>query len=278
MDISTVFGLAIGVGAVIVSFIMEGGSVPSLLHPSALLLVVGGTLGATIVCFPLKESLLSFKRLRIALVDSLKRDNLDGLALIEQFAEYTLVARRNGLLALQNDIPAIKDRFLRRGFELVIDGVDPDTIRSILETELEFMEQRHRTASNVFETAGGYAPTMGIIGTVMGLVQVLRRLDDPSHLGPAIATAFMATFYGIATANLFWLPIAAKLKSKSEREITLRRMMITALLSIQAGDSSRVMREKLEAFLGIRGLEDEGETKSAPEIWATEIESEAGDI
>lgn len=264
MDISTITGLLAGVGAVLVAFVMEGGSIASLLHLSALLLVVGGTVGATIVCFPLRESLLSVKRLRIALMDSTKQSTLNGNALIEQFVGYTMVARRNGLLALQGELPNIGDKFLRRGFELVIDGVDPDTIKHILQTEIEFMERRHRIASNVFETAGGYAPTMGIIGTVMGLVNVLGRLEDPSHLGPAIATAFMATFYGIATANLFWLPIAAKLRSKSEQEMTLRRMMVEALLSIQAGDSSRVMREKLEVFLGTREskYDDEGHAAS----------------
>lgn len=163
-------------------------------------------------------------------------------------------ARRGGVLSLEEEAQAINDPFLKKGILLVVDGTDPELVRNVLDIDLAMTEKRHSSNYSALEAMGGYAPTMGIIGTVMGLVNVLAHLEDPSKLGSAIAVAFIATFYGVASANLLWLPLASKLKKRSEDEMVLRQMMLTGILSIQAGDSPRVVEDKLKSFLGKAAL------------------------
>lgn len=244
MDVTTGVGLILAVAALIVSVSMEGGTLQSLLNPSALVIILGGTFGATIMSFSLRE----LARVPHLLGQAFLSRDPPMTEVIDTLVGYAEKARREGLLVLQEYIHEGDDPFLVRGLNLVIDGADPEMVRSILETELTVQEKEYQTEAGIFETAGGYAPTMGIIGTVMGLVHVLGNLEDTSRLGPAIAVAFLATFYGIASANLIWLPIAAKLKLRARKMVAQKELMLEGILSIQAGENPRMVREKLEVF------------------------------
>lgn len=241
----TMIGLVIAFGALLGALLLEGGSPAELWGPSALLIVMGGVIGALVISFPLDQ------------VKQLPK--LIGLAFGKQETHYdetisTVIsmsekARREGVLALEPDLANIKDLFLRRAFNLVIDGTDPEMLKNVLETEITFVEERHEAGAAMFEAAGGFAPTMGIIGTVMGLVKVLGNLSDTASLAKNISVAFIATLYGVGTANLFWLPIAAKLKAKNKAEILGMELALEGALSVQAGENPNVLEQKLHAFL-----------------------------
>lgn len=245
MDFGTIVGLIVAAGAIVTALILDGGHLSSLWSESAFILVVGGTIGATTISFPLED----IKTIPKLIVKAFTGSKVDGTKSIDTIVTLVEKARREGLLTLQNETAKIDDAFLVRGIELVVDGTDPHAVRSILETDISFMEKRHKCGFGILETAGGYAPTIGIIGTVLGLVEVLGNLSNPDTLGPAIAVAFLATFYGISTANLFWLPLSGKLKARSADEVLLREMVLEGVLSLQAGESPRIVREKLEVFL-----------------------------
>lgn len=221
--------------------------------PSAALIVFGGTIGVTVISFSLTEIKNIPNLIKIALFPK-QQEPSQIIDLIVGLADE---ARREGLLYLENRLDDINDQFLRKGVQLVVDGTDPELVRSIMEVELYAIEERHHVGSSIFEAAGGYAPTMGIIGTVMGLVHVLGNMSDPNSLGPAIAVAFMATLYGIGSANILYLPLASKLSNLSKKEINLRMLMIEGIVSLQAGYNPILIRERLSAFLNptTRGAE-----------------------
>lgn len=254
MDIMTPAGLFFAAACLIVGFLLEGGHVSALLAPSAFLIVVGGTLGATAVAFSTAEVLMVPTLIKTAITKKLP-DFSETIGLIVGLSEK---ARREGLLYLDSQLDTIKDPFLRKAMQLVVDGTDPEMVRSILETEVYASYERHQVGVHIFESAGGYAPTMGIIGTVMGLVHVLGNLSDPDSLGPAIAMAFIATLYGVGSANIFWLPIGGKLKNLSKKELVLREMMIEGILALQAGYNPVIIRERLNAF--IKPVQNKGRT------------------
>lgn len=245
MDFMTIVGLVVGIGALLVSVVLEGGHIASLVSPTAFLIVIGGTVGATAVCYTLDELKAVPALLKIAFKEQ-KYDSAEFIYSLVRFAEK---ARREGLLALEDEIAEVEDKFLKKGMQLVIDGTDAELVRSILDTELAFIQQRHNKGASIFETAGGFAPTMGIIGTVMGLVHVLGNLTDTESLGPSIAVAFIATLYGVGSANLFFLPIANKLKNRSAHQLLIHEVTLEGILSVQAGDNPRIVEEKLLAFL-----------------------------
>ncbi|MDP9729204.1 flagellar motor protein [Alicyclobacillus tolerans] len=245
MDIATLAGIIIAVVGLVGGFMLDGGSFTALLQPNAALIVFGGTLGATLTSSSLKTFLRIGKYLKIAFLSK----KIDYLDVIEQLVNLATIARREGILALEDRVESFPDQFLRDGIRLVVDGVDPELVKNMMETELSYVEQRHEIGAKMFEAAGGFAPTMGIIGTVMGLIHVLGSLQDVSKLGPQIATAFTATLYGVASANVFWLPIANKLKHRNEDEILLREIMMEGVLSIQAGENPTILGQKLKAFL-----------------------------
>jgi chemotaxis protein MotA len=167
--------------------------------------------------------------------------------MLVKFAER---ARREVLLSLQGDVEAVEDPFIRHGLQMVIDGLEPDTVEEILEIEIESMQARHMKGIDMFAKMGGYSPTFGVLGTVMGLVSVLSNLSDPSGLGESIATAFIATLFGVGAANILWLPISANLKGKDAAEVAERRLALDAVLAIQAGDNPRIVAQKLRAHAG----------------------------
>jgi chemotaxis protein MotA len=268
LDFATILGLVIAVAALVVSAWI--GNVDARIifaRYEAFLLVFGGTVGATMVSFPMRVFLRGLgEGLRTAFVEPVYHER-DVIATLVSFAEK---ARREGLLALENEAAALEDDFMRKGIQLVIDGRDTDIIRKILETEVLFVQERNAKAEAVFMTMGGYSPTLGIIGTVLGLIAMLKQLGSLSgtgnvaaQLGIATAQAFVATFFGIALANLLWLPLASKIKERAGQQLLMREIMIEGILSIQAGDNPRLLEEKLHAFLDPSERETEVEAGGA---------------
>ncbi|HVJ47581.1 flagellar motor protein [Desulfitobacterium sp.] len=246
MDLSTTLGMIIGIGFLVAGFLTEGGSLGSLFQLSAAMIVFGGTIGAVITSFPLAELKKVPQWFKIAFTDK-SFGITEAYETLIRFAEK---ARREGLLSLEQELESVDDRFTKQGMQLVIDGTDPEITREILESNITVMEKRHKSGISVFEAAGGYAPTMGIIGTVMGLVQVLGNMSDPTSLSSSIASAFLATLYGIGSANLVWLPIATKLKQKNKIEVSAMEMVLDGILSIQAGENPSILKEKLKTHMG----------------------------
>jgi len=247
----TIIFLILSFAAMIVAFMLDGGHLAALLSPTAALIVVGGTVFVTGVTIPMDILKTTGKIFIIALGN--RKTNL--IELIRYFRDLSFKARKEGLLALESDMnEAGIDPFIKKGISLAVDGTNPDLIKSILETQIEQISKRHRSQMYIFEAAGGYAPTMGILGTVMGLVHVLANLEHAENLGQQIATAFMATMYGIGTANLLWLPFAGKLKSLDQAEIKEKLMIMEAVLSITSGDNPQVMVQKLKVFLDSEAL------------------------
>ncbi|GAC1323691.1 MAG: flagellar motor protein [Thermoleophilaceae bacterium] len=232
-------------GGLALAAMMEGSQIPAFLNIPAFLIVMGGTFGATLAGSDMQRMKTIPSLYKRAIVGD--RPDLTGqLELLVGFAER---ARREGLLALDDEVTEIEDEFTKKGLQLVVDGTDPELVREILESEIDGMASRHAASVQPFEKAGGFAPTMGIIGTVMGLVHVLENLNAPATLGPAISGAFIATLYGVGAANVVLLPTANKLKGLSSEEIELRTMTLEGIIGIQAGDNPRVVADKLLSFI-----------------------------
>ncbi len=245
MDISLIVGLLVSFGALGVGMIMEGAELFGFIGISPAMIVFGGTLGIILVAHPLAN----VKRIPKLLGIALRGNDEDSNELVTRLVDLAEKARREGLLSLEEEAANMDDPFIKKGLMLVIDGTDPDQVRDILEIEIERMEERHKAGYKIFEDGGGYAPTVGIIGTVLGLVNVLSNLSDPSTIGPAIAVAFLATLYGVGSANLYYLPVGTKLKGKSEEEAMTRTIAVEGILAIQAGENPRIVEERLVGFL-----------------------------
>jgi chemotaxis protein MotA len=256
MKASSIIGLGIAILGLFLGPSMEGSSPMAVINPSAMLIVLCGTLGATII----GANFDAIKGIPKMFGKVFNAPSPDLNALVKELVGYAESARRDGLLALDEQTGSIEDPFTRKGLQLVVDGTDPDLVADILEAENSAMKKRHATGRQPFEKAGGYAPTMGIIGTVFGLIHVLANLDAPETLGPSISSAFVATLIGVASANVFYLPIATKLKQISEEELHARALIVEGILSIQAGDNPRVVQEKLITFVPPALREAEGES------------------
>src|SRR5688572_7676662 len=244
MDKTSLPGLVLGLVALLGGAYMEGTTPDKLMMLPAFIIVIGGTIGAAMVSFPLDVVMAFPKHMKIAFTE-VKHDLTH---VVETLVKLSDRARREGLLALEQEAGNLEP-FTRRGVQMVVDGSDPALVREILEADIDAMRERHKPGAGIFEAMGGYAPTMGIIGTVMGLVHVLENLSEPDKLGPLIASAFLATLYGIFFANALFLPFAAKLKSKSADEAHLKQLVVEGVLAVQSGDNPRVVREKLDAYL-----------------------------
>jgi chemotaxis protein MotA len=245
MKAATAIGIGVAFGSLLLSSMMDGTSPASFINIPALMIIIGGTAGVTLASVGMQ----SMKRVPslYKLVFSAEPPDMRGQ--LDQLVELADKARREGLLALDALLPEIEDDFTRNALQLVVDGTDPDMVHSILEAEVDGMAARHTAAAAPFEKAGGFAPTMGIIGTVLGLVHVLENLAAPSTLGPSISAAFIATLMGVGAANVVFLPIANRLKAISSEEQELRMMTLEGILSIQAGDNPRLVSEKLMSYL-----------------------------
>jgi chemotaxis protein MotA len=246
MDITTLGGIVLAIVAILGGQALEGGHAGSLAQATAAIIVLGGTFGATAVAFPLKDFLRGLKMFGKALKN--QKSDLDKL--MPQIVDLAGVARRDGVLALEQRLASLEDPFLKRAVQFLVDGVDAAVARDALETEIAAEYEEGAVGAKVFESAGGFAPTVGIIGAVLGLIHVMENLSDPSKLGSGIATAFVATVYGVGVANLILLPVATKLKRKLVIERERRTLIAEGVLSIQAGLNPRVLEEKLRSYAG----------------------------
>jgi chemotaxis protein MotA len=257
--VGTILFLIIGLFSLIIAFALEGGELAGLLVGTAGIIVFGGTIGAVGVSFPWHDVKRFPAVLRMAF-----RDYHGGpTEVILYFVDVANIARKQGILALENLTKTQEDLnpLTRVGLQLVADGTEPQLIKEILETYVENRSERHRDGFSMLESAGGFAPTMGIIGTVMGLVHVLSNLSDPGKLGPSIAVAFIATLYGVASANLIWLPLGARLKARDKIEALEGTMITEGIMLIAQGVSPRIVEEKLQAYL------DPAELQKFTQLW-----------
>lgn len=245
-DVASVGGLLIGVGCVLVGQALEGGTLRSVTQLTAAVIVFGGTLGATLISFSRTEVARAFVALRAVFVET--DDNTDSTA--DAIVRCARTARMHGLLALEDDAERLSDPLFQKALRLVVDGTDSRQVREIVEVAIANDEDRERVPSRVFEALGAYAPTFGILGAVLGLIHVMQNLADPVALGSGIATAFVATVYGVGAANLVFLPIAAKLKHRADRRAMRGEMILDGVLAIQEGLSPRLVDERLQAYLG----------------------------
>lgn len=255
INLSTVVGLIIGVGSLVLSGAMElhhlNPDVNAFLKPSALLIIFGGTLGATMV----SVSWHSIKKFPVFLKKSFLEERHEIRELIPQLVSFAEKARREGILSLQDNVEEISETYCRKGLQLIIDGTSPETVAEILEAEIDIMKVRHKEGQEIFMLMGGFSPTMGIVGTVLGLIAALSEAAGGATtevVVAAIATAFIATFYGIGAANLLWLPLQSKLKALSEEESFYRETIMAGVLAIQGGENPRIVEEKLLVFLSDR--------------------------
>jgi chemotaxis protein MotA len=251
---------AIGIGASVVllllAMLMEGGSPASMINIPSGLIVLGGTFGATLA----STSMEQFKAIPSLYKKAISTEPIDFRAEVDRIVQFAEKARREGLLALDAEVGEIDDEFVRKGMQLVVDGTDPELVREILEAELEGMAARHKEAVTPFVQAGGFGPTLGVLGTVMSLVHVLENLDKPETLGHSIAGAFIATLYGVGSANIVYYPVANRLKLLSSQEQMLKTMVIEGVLAVQAGENPRMIADRLMTFIppAERGSERDG--------------------
>jgi chemotaxis protein MotA len=245
MDFISIFGILLAGIAIIGGQILEGGHVGSLLQVTAFVIVIGGTAGAVMLQSTLPTFLRGMHMVKWVFVPP----PLAADALIQSITQWSTTARKGGLLALEPMIDEIADPFVKKGLQMLVDGAEPETLRETLQLEIDAYEEQQREAARVWESAGGYAPTIGILGAVLGLIHVMENLSDPSKLGAGIAVAFVATVYGVGSANLLFLPIANKLKGIIAREITLRHMLVEGLVSVANGENPRLIERKLRGFL-----------------------------
>ena len=245
MDKSSWGGVLIAVGGILTGLMLEGGKLAQIIQPTAAMIVFGGTLGAVLLQFPLSVVLASFKRLGQVFFDA----QVNPQQLIKEIVGYATKARKEGIVSLDRDLENIKEPFLRKSLMLAVDGTEPQELRKMMELELDNQAEHEERIPQVFEAAGGFSPTIGIIGAVLGLIQVMQHLDNIDEVGRGIAVAFVATIYGVGAANLLFLPSAGKLKIRIRSEHQMREMMLEGVISILEGLNPRMVDIKLQGFL-----------------------------
>ena len=246
LDLTSVLGVPVGIGLVLIGQALEGGSLHSLLQATAAVIVFGGTLGAVLLSFSRADVTRAWHSLGSVFFD--RESPADHV--VGTITRLAAKARRDGIMSLDDEVEQIQDPFLRRGLMLAVDGTNPSTLRAMLEAESDSREDLDERPARVFEAAGGYAPTIGILGAVLGLIHVMENLSDPNKLGAGIAVAFVATVYGVGSANLVFLPIGAKLRGKAVQDARHRQMIIEGILAIQEGLNPRLIDQKLRGLLG----------------------------
>lgn len=258
MDLATIIGIIVGFGLVVLSIALGQGAM-FFVSVNSIMIVFGGTIGATLINFPLNEILSVMKVMSKVFATG----SVSYLKTIENLVSLSETARREGILAIERELENIDDAFLKSGIQYAVDGTEPEYIRAIMESELINIEERHKLGQSIFLAMGTYAPALGMIGTLIGLIQMLSQLDDPSQIGAGMATALVTTLYGAVSANLFFLPVAGKLGNRSKEEALQKELVLEGILSIQSGDNPRFVKEKLLTFLSptARKLESESETE-----------------
>jgi len=245
VDKGTVGGVLIAGGGIVAGLLLEGGRIGQILQPTAAIIVFGGTLGAILIQFPLAVVLSAFRRLaRI-----FRTPKLNPVSAIRELCRFADKARRDGIVSLDHDLQAVREPFLRKSLMLAIDGTEPQELRKMMELELDNQAEQEEKIPQVFESAGGFSPTIGIIGAVLGLIQVMQHLDKIDEVGRGIAVAFVATIYGVGAANLFFLPAAGKLRIRIREEQMIREMTLEGVISILEGMNPRMLETKLLGFL-----------------------------
>jgi len=244
MDLATVLGVVSAFSLVLLS-IMTGGGLGAFINLPSIMIVGGGTLGATMVNYPLGDVIGVIK----VGMKVLFSKATSAPELVSNFVEYATRARREGILALESSVEAAGDDFLRKGLQLTVDGLEPQAIEEILQTEIDYVETRHKLGADIFQTMGTFAPALGMIGTLIGLVQMLQSMEDPSAIGPAMAVALITTFYGALAANVLFLPMAGKLRKRSQEEVMVKEMILNGILSIARGDNPRILEQRLHSFI-----------------------------
>ena len=253
MDKITIIGLLLGWGSVMFCVAHEGGSAKEFWNIGAFVLVIGGTLGAAMTGFSM-HTILQVPKIASRAFTGIKTKSKD---LITTMVDFSTKSRRDGVLALEDSIEAIKDPFMKEGMQLLVDGIDQERMRTILENHISTTKNWYKEGEEFFKQLGGFAPTLGIIGTVFGLIGMLGKLSDPGSMGPAIAAAFIATLYGVCTANLIFLPIGNKLKAVAAEDIILKKIFLEGLICIQSGASPRMTQQTMESFIhGAKGKEE----------------------
>ncbi len=244
-DFATIGGLLLALGGIAGGFLLEGGRLQDIAQITAAVIVFGGTIGAVMVTTPFPVLIRAAKQLRNVFFSSTE----PAAEKIEEIIEFAIQARRYGIVSLESQTPSIQDPFLRKALDLAVDGIESARIRDIMECEISLFEQSAEAEAKVFEAAGGYAPTIGIIGAVLGLIQVMKNLADVQNVGRGIAVAFVATIYGVASANLFFLPAASKLKARAHELVRTRELMLEGVIGIAERINHRLIRIKLEAWV-----------------------------
>ena len=244
MDIATLIGILVSFGLVIISILM-GGEGAWFVNTPSLMIVFGGTMGATLLAYPLVDVLSVFKVAKNVFMH--KSQSVSEL--IPMITGFAKKARQEGILSFESQLEDIEDAFLVQGIQMAIDGMESRAIEDVMVTEIIYLEERHRLGSDIFTTMGGFAPAIGMLGTIIGLVQMLMQMEDPSQIGAPMAVALLTTFYGTMLANLVFIPVAGKLKTRSKQEILIKQMVLQGVLSIQSGDNHRVVEQKLKAFI-----------------------------
>jgi chemotaxis protein MotA len=259
MDKSTFIGLILAVGGILAGLLLEGGRISQVIQPTAGMIVFGGTIGAVMVQFPLGVMAQAARRLKNIFLES----KVDPGQVVSELVILAQKARKSGIVSLDSDLAQISDPFMRRALMLAVDGTNPEDLRTMLEGEIDSIAESDEQVPRVYEAAGGFAPTVGIIGAVLGLIQVMQHLQNIDEVGRGIAVAFVATVYGVATANLFFLPAAGKLKIRIREEQLMREMTMEGVISILEGMNPRMLEGKLRGLLRPGKQEDSGTTKRA---------------
>ena len=253
MDVTTFIGIISGITCVLIAIWM-GGGVGMFIHLPSFMITVGGTFAATLINFPISEII----RVMRVLKNAFTRKPFNPMRLIKLLVALSDKAKTQGFLSLEEELSRLEKsdiarwidmRFLNRGFQLIFEGVEPEKIREVLGAEVEFLVDRHERGQRIFTAMGTYSPAFGMVGTLIGLIQMLRRLDDPTAIGAPMATALITTFYGILMSNLVFLPVAGKLKARTEEEVLLKEIIIEGIILIQSGENPRIVSEKLKSFI-----------------------------
>jgi len=245
VDKATIGGLVLAIVGILAGLLIEGGNVSQIAQPTAAMIVLGGTIGATMVNFPLPVVMTAFSKLTHVFFDK----GTDSKSIIQEMVRYANKARKEGIVSLDTELEKISDPFLKKALMLAVDGTEPEELRKMMELELDNQAEHEENIPKVFEAAGGFAPTIGIIGAVLGLIQVMQHLDNITEVGRGIAVAFVATIYGVASANLLFLPSAGKLKLRLREGQVQKEMMLEGVISILEGMNPRMLEAKLEGFL-----------------------------
>jgi chemotaxis protein MotA len=251
VDIATLIGILVA-GTLVISSILVGGSASWFINYPSLMIVIGGTMGATLINYPLSEV---FSVLGVAKTAFAHRSRRPG-DIIPLMVDFARKARREGILSFEKDLFLIEDPFVARGLQMAVDGMEAGAIENVLTTEIQTLEERHRLGAEIFQTMGTFSPAMGMMGTIIGLIQMLMQMQDPGALGAPMAVALLTTFYGTVLAYLFFLPLSGKLRIRSRQEMLIKQMALEGILAIQAGDNSRIVEQKLRAFLAPKARSD----------------------